>query len=250
MDFVDGALRSNEWPATLAWMRAAVLDAAAVLAPTDCSGCGAADRALCSSCVAALRADVALVDAGGPRSTDGRLDVFCALRYAGVARHVLLAMKETGRTDAAPTLAHALSQALGAALTAVMARGELGDDIRGSPGGVEIATIPSTRSAYRARGYHPTALVLAHAGVRASRALRAARQTADQASLGSAERTANREGSLAAVRRLDGRCFVVVDDIVTTGATLREARRAITEAGGRVLCAVALANTALLRAGR
>lgn len=86
--------------------------------------------------------------------------------------------------------------------------------------------------------------------MRASRALRAARQTADQASLGSAERTANREGSLAAVRRLDGRCFVVVDDIVTTGATLREARRAITEAGGRVLCAVALANTALLRTGR
>jgi predicted amidophosphoribosyltransferase len=177
------------------------------------------------------------------------LDVFCAVRYAGVARHVLLAMKETGRTDAAPTLARALSQALGAALTTLMARGELGDDIRGSPG-VEIATIPSTRSAYRTRGYHPTALVLAHAGVRPSGALRAARQTADQASLGSAERTANREGSLTAVRRLDGRCFIVVDDIVTTGATLREARRAITAAGGRVLCAVALANTALLRAGR
>lgn len=243
-------LPSDEWAVALSRMRAAVLDAAAVLAPTDCSGCGAADRALCSSCAAALLADVALVDAGRPGSTDGQLDVFCALRYAGVARRVLLAFKEAGRTDAAPALANALSQALASALAAVSSRDQLGDDTRRSPVGVEVATIPSTRSAYRARGYHPTALVLAHAGVRASYVLRAERQTADQAGLGSAERTANREGSLTAVRRLDGRCFVVIDDIVTTGATLREARRAITAAGGRVVGAVAIANTALVRARR
>jgi predicted amidophosphoribosyltransferase len=249
-DMGHATLPSGEWAAALARVRTAALDAAAVLAPTDCSGCGATDRALCSSCVAALRPDVALVDAGAPGSTDGPFAVFCALRYSGVARHVLLAVKETGRTDAAATLARALSQALGAALATVRDHGELADEIRSSRGGVEIATIPSTRSAYRMRGYHPTALILAHAGVRACGVLRAARQTADQAGLSSAERAANRRGSLTAVRRLDGRCFVLVDDIVTTGATLREARRAVTEAGGRVFCAVALANTALLRAGR
>jgi len=232
----------------VAKLRAAALDAIAVLAPTDCSGCGAPDRALCSSCVAALRADVLAVDVV-PAATlpvPSLLQVHCALRYAGVARRVLLAVKELGRTDAAPALSHAAGSALAAALAAIPER-SIRDSTRA---GVQIATIPSTRAAYRTRGYHPTELILAHAGIRASHPLRAARQTADQAGLGMAERSTNRAGSLIVRRKLRGEQFILFDDIVTTGATLLEARRAIHAAGGRVVGAAAIANTVLLKAPR
>jgi predicted amidophosphoribosyltransferase len=110
-------------------------------------------------------------------------------------------------------------------------------------GAVELATIPSTRAAFRQRGYHPIELVLARAGLRASHPLRLARQTTDQATLGLTERLLNRDGSLVARADLSGRSFLLVDDIVTTGSTLREARRAIESAGGIVHGAAVLANT-------
>jgi predicted amidophosphoribosyltransferase len=220
-------------------LHGAALDALAVLAPTTCSGCGAQDRALCANCVAALGGSVFVVDVG----RNEPLRAHCALQYGGVARRVLLAVKEGGRTDAARVLAGALRLAVASALDDAGAE----DDAFGS---VELATIPSTRAAFRARGYHPTELVLHRAGLRSSHPLRAARQTIDQATLGVQARDSNREDSLVAVELLTGRRFLLIDDIVTTGATLREARRAIETAGGRVLAAAALAHTTRMHASR
>jgi predicted amidophosphoribosyltransferase len=70
---------------------------------------------------------------------------------------------------------------------------------------------------------------------------------ADQAGLAAAARRRNLNGALA-VRagwraRLAGRSLLLVDDVVTTGATLLDARRALTEAGARVLAAATVAST-------
>nr|WP_254628445.1 phosphoribosyltransferase family protein [Plantibacter sp. MCCC 1A11337] len=79
-------------------------------------------------------------------------------------------------------------------------------------------------------------------GTRPSRPLRWARQPADQRDFGRAERLENLAGALVAARRLDGRRFLLVEDVVTTGATVGEAVRAMRDGGGLVVGVVALAR--------
>jgi predicted amidophosphoribosyltransferase len=215
---------------------AAVLDALAVLFPVECAGCGASDRALCPSCRARLapRCERRLLD-------DGTV-VFTGLRYGGVVRHTILSLKEQGRTDVAGALAIPLADTLAAAFSAMTQRGETRD---GRPlQGIELCTVPPSRAAFRRRGYDPVALVLRRAGLPAQRGvLVSVRQHAQQKVLDRGARQRNLVGSLAAPHPLGGRKFVLIDDVVTTGATLLEAARAIRAGGGEVLFAVALANT-------
>jgi predicted amidophosphoribosyltransferase len=214
-------------------LREAVLDALSVVSPIRCSGCGADDRSLCAECRRALTPAPARLDDGG----DGP-PVWASLEYAGTVRAVLLAFKDHGRTDAGPALARALRASVVAAIA----------DVRPPEraGSVSLVTIPSTRAAFRSRGYHPTELMLRRAGFAVgSRSLRLARQVADQAGLDAAGRARNRSGSFAASQRLAGRACLIVDDIVTSGATVREAKRAIEAVGGRVIGAAALAHTEL-----
>ncbi len=208
-------------------LREAWLDALAVLAPTECSGCGEPDRALCSTCRAALEPMPGRIELP-------ELCVWSALDYRSVARSVLVAFKDGRRTDAAPALATALRAAIVAAL---------GDAGGHAQGGIRIATVPSTRAAFRRRGYRPVELLLARCGLRSERVLRPVRRTVDQASLGAAQRAVNRAGSLRAEARVAGRTYLLVDDILTTGSTVREAARALREAGARVVGGAVVART-------
>lgn len=204
-------------------LREALLDAGAMALPVDCAGCGRPDRGLCDPCRRQLVPRLACAPVRGI----GTLTV--ATRYEGVPRGVLLAYKG-GRTP----LAHALAPLLAAALA---------DALGGADASVEICPVPSTRRAQRRRGFDPVTRLLRATGRPASRVLLPAAPHADQKALGRRERLANLHGTHRARRRLDGRAFLLVDDVVTTGATLREAARAIVEAGGRVVGAAAIAST-------
>jgi predicted amidophosphoribosyltransferase len=103
--------------------------------------------------------------------------------------------------------------------------------------------VPTSPAAYRRRGFDPVVLLLRRAGLHPVRVLRHTRSTGRQKSLGVAERAANLHGALAARRPLTGRTFVLIDDVLTTGATLDEAARAIRAAGGTVELGVCLAFT-------
>lgn len=222
-------------------LRDALLDALAVLLPTACAACGAPDRAVCDVCAAQLRSDLTL----HTLVHDGRrLPVWCALDYSGVVTQLITALKEKNRTDVAGALAMPLAAALGAAC-------ELGASTASPPprhrvASLELLTVPSSRASVQARGYDPVPLLLARvAGVpRPAAALRMTRQPRDQAGLGAAERWSNLHGSLRARGDLTGRRFLLVDDVLTTGATLWEAHRAVVAAGGEVVCAATLAHTA------
>ncbi|MEO6201476.1 MAG: phosphoribosyltransferase family protein [Cryobacterium sp.] len=211
----------------LAAVRHAILDAWAVVLPAECSGCGEADRGLCDSCRGAL------LPAVHPCHRDGVL-VWSALDYSGVARRVIGAYKDGGRTDSASALAVPLGLAVAAALAAPTGS---------TRGGVHLVTIPSSRQAWRARGFHPVELLLARAGLAPTSVLMQTGDTVDQVGLGRAARGANRAGSLVARGPLDGFSCVVVDDILTTGATILAARHAVLQAGGDVVGLATLAET-------
>jgi ComF family protein len=199
----------------------ALLDALAVLSPVDCAGCGNADRSLCEDCQLELEPAVT------PRTLPDGSTVYTALRYEGVVRSTLLALKESGRTDVVKPLSVSLAAALA----------------RAAQPGAEFLSVPTSRAAWRRRGYDPVALLCKRAGFRSSKVLKASRATVSQKTLGSSDRAVNLHESMRSRVPLRGRRFILVDDVVTTGATLTEAARAVRAAGGEVVGHAALAFT-------
>jgi predicted amidophosphoribosyltransferase len=208
----------------------AVREALGLLLPVSCVSCGQADATLCHACVSRVS------ESTGVRHLADDFPVWAATEYDGVIRRAVLALKNEQRTDVAGVLGMFLGCAFDRALAELAATGGTLNDLR-------LATIPSSRSAYRRRGYLPVDRVLAKSGRAAEHPLVLVRQPADQIGLGILGRERNLLGSLRAVKPLGGRTFLIVDDVVTTGATLLEARRALAAAGARVAGAVVLAAT-------
>ena len=102
-----------------------------------------------------------------------------------------------------------------------------------------VTFIPATPAAVKRRGFDHAALL---AGAYAARIgvpcipLIAQAQTADQRELGRVERRANIEGRFRAPRAAGFRQVVVIDDVLTTGATLAGARKALARQGCDARC--------------
>jgi ComF family protein len=107
-----------------------------------------------------------------------------------------------------------------------------------------ITFVPASRASTAERGFN-TARELARAlapavGVRCAGALEKTRETSDQAALGRTERRRNLAGAFRA-RPVGGR-IVLVDDVMTTGATADGCARALKEAGAREVIVVTFAR--------
>lgn len=189
-----------------------------------CAGCDELGTLLCDECRRSL--------AGAPvrRETPGGLPVVAALEYQGVVARCIRRLKEEGETRLARPLGAALSTAVAETLLEGM-RSPL------------IVPVPTGRAAFRRRGYRVPELLIRRVGLPVSRMLMNVRATADQRELGVVERGRNVSGSMRARHARDADEALLIDDVVTTGATLDEAARALTAAGFRVCGAVALAAT-------
>jgi len=228
-----GSVWADELAAFVDVLRPAMRQASALLLPVDCAGCGAADVDVCDACRHAMN-DV-LDERGVIVRTTGGVRVHSVLQYdEAPTAAVIAALKEHGRTSLALVLAPLLLAALRDVVVSV-----------GAAPDVAIVPIPSTRSAVRRRGYRPVPLLLEHAGVSATALLRVRGRPEDQRVLSAAERASNVSGafSVRARRAVDIDSCVIVDDVVTTGSTIRAAAAALTTAGVRVLGAATVAQT-------
>ncbi|WP_210594279.1 ComF family protein [Streptomyces sp. GESEQ-35] len=198
--------------------------------PAECGGCGRPRTVLCPECRAALSGAAPCRVRPVP-APPGLPTVHAAARYADEVRAVLLAHKERGALALAAPLGTALAEAVRAGLSRAQMR-----DSRS----VLLVPVPSARGAVRARGHDPARrIALAAAGelrrgempARVVSVLRQRRVVADQAGLNSRQRLDNLTGALAVApggaRLLAEGPVVLVDDLMTTGASLAEAARAV-----------------------
>ncbi|MEO8095782.1 MAG: phosphoribosyltransferase family protein, partial [Pseudolysinimonas sp.] len=207
-------------------LRSAALDALAVLLPVECAGCGADDRGLCVACRDALQPEVS------SRLVGENLRVWSGLEYDGVTRAVILALKRDGRMDAARALAPALAAAVIAAVD-----GQAGVDA------IQVVAVPGTRGAYRRRGFDPVRVLIARAGLGSRHVFAPARTHEVQKLLTVDQRERNLRDAFRMRSAVAGHRILLIDDVVTSGATLREAARVLREAGADVVGAAVVAST-------
>jgi predicted amidophosphoribosyltransferase len=221
--------------------------------PGGCAGCGSASAAgdggtlLCAVCRRELGGPARLV---WPTPVPAALpSPWAVADYDGAARGAILAHKEEGRFGLARPLGDALARAVTAGLATVSVSGH-----RRAP--VALVPVPSRRTAVRGRGQDATLRLTRRAAATVRRdgsdvevlpVVRIVRAMADQAGLDANERAANLREALAVPHRLashvQGRTVVVVDDVITTGASIDETARALRAAGADVVCAAVVAAT-------
>ena len=215
--------------------------------PRICAGCAVPGAVLCTACRTLLTHPQL---AQPRRHPPGFPPTVAAGAYAGPVRPAVLAFKEHGRAELAGPLGSALALAVAAVLSGVPGP---------AAGPVLLVPVPSSAAAVRRRGRdHVRELAdaagaeLRAAGVPA-RTVRLVgrvrgRAVRDSAGLDAAQRRANLAGRFRALPVVvpPGSRVVLVDDVVTSGATLTEAARVV-DADTPVLAAVVAATPRQVR---
>ena len=230
------------------------IDLSDLVLPAECGGCGKARAVLCTRCRTALSGAPPCRVRPDPEPP-GLPAVHAAAPYADEVRATLLAHKERGVLALTGPLGVALAGAVRAGLRGtrrgagggVAGDGDAGDRGSGGSGAVRrrgpvlLVPVPSARRSVRTRGHDPARrIALAAAGElrrtgTSARVLAVLRQryvVADQSGLDARQRLDNLTGALTVTPGADGLlrgggALVLVDDLMTTGASLAEAARAV-----------------------
>lgn len=213
----------------------AVLD---LFLPPSCAGCGRYGSPLCAACLAKLRpasrpGDRFFATDAGTVLGDALLLARAAFAYEGVMRRALQRLKYGGASRLAAPLATAALPALRSLLAIT--------------GPLPLVAVPLHTERLRARGYNQAAL-LANALARSARLPRAEllvrhRSTTKQHRLDRAGRLHNLKGAFAmASPARPPPAVIVVDDILTTSATLEACASVLKAAGCERVYGFALAR--------
>jgi len=155
-----------------------------------------------------------------------------AARYEGPLRDALHALKFEKRRALARPLADLVLEQCGADLAA---------DVDA------LVPVPLGQARERERGFNQARLIAERLAASLDRHVKSGwltrvRPTASQSDLGAEERRANVRGAFVASADVAGRHVVVVDDVLTTGATAAECCRALRQAGARAVGVLSVAR--------
>jgi ComF family protein len=197
-----------------------------LLAPLSCAACDAEleqDVLLCGAC------DVVEAPLVEPMNDD--LIVVASGRYDGPLAEAIRRMKYGGRPDLARHLGARVARAVHAAKI---------------DGPFTLVPVPLHPKRLAERGYNQSALIARHAGRSLRlpsnyRGLSRTRETLEQASLVRDDRLANTQDAFRSLARIHGR-VLLIDDVVTTGATATACAEALRRAGAAVVGVAAVAR--------
>ena len=154
-------------------------------------------------------------------------------RYESSVRRVVHALKFRGHDI--------LASRCGALMAAAARSARLHESLSA------VVPVPSTSRRNRDRGYDPAALLAEEVGRRLGAPLRPllsrVRETPPQSRAPAGRRRENVRGAFAASARARGESLLVVDDVMTTGATAFEAARTLRGAGAAAVALLVLART-------
>jgi ComF family protein len=219
--------------------RAAANHALDLALPPRCSGCRREGSALCRECRSWLLARVASPP-GEPIGLPADIPEplvqleWCA-PFTGIVRRAVHDLKYAGEQR--------LARPLGEAVAARWRQAAAGGDV--------LVPVPASPDRIRDRGYDQAVLLANVVGGRLGLpvipALERVHATAAQHALGRSGRAENvghafRIRAPDAGRAIRGRWIVLVDDVVTTGATLAACGQALMDAGAGAVSAVTVAR--------
>ena len=195
--------------------------------PSRCLGCRQLGLGICSTCRASWHPHIyrTLIT-----SDDFSFPVYSAVAYSLVAQKVLLGAKESALQDADRLILQALSHSLSYFYSEI--------------GIADLVPIPSRKVNTRKRGrdfiLEQTKALSQSPRVQVRAILSHSRKVKDQTTLNSRSRELNLSQSMSCANQEDSSNIpvLIIDDLVTSGATLREAGRALNQAGYTVIGAV------------
>jgi ComF family protein len=201
----------------------------ALVYPGRCAACDMradGERLFCATC------SDALVRLDGVDAVSSGLTPW---EYGGPLSEALIKLKHAGRADLGEPIGRAIASVAAGAIAAAR---------------VDVAVpVPLHPARLRARGYNQAALIAIGVGAEARlrvdvRALDRVRDTPPQRSLGPAARRSNVRGAFVAdPGRVGGRRVLLVDDVMTTGATAAACSQALEDAGATAVVVLTAART-------